>query len=187
MFSNRSQFHKGFTLIETLFAILIFSSALIALMTIAGRGISATANAEQTTTASYLAQEGIEVVRNMRDSNYNNNLPWDNGFLGLGLGCTQAAPCMIQYGTGTVPKLAACSGGACPVVYQSQITGFYEDQGSQSIPSQYTRTIYVKPAPLPLNSTISGVNEYEVTSTVAWTFKTIPHIVTLNTILKDWH
>ena len=187
MFNNRSQFHKGFTLIETLFAILIFSSALIALMTIAGRGISATADAEQTTTASYLAQEGIEVARNMRDSNYANNATsWDVGFST----CTQTAPCMVQYNDlslGT-PTLTTCGGTTCPAIYQLPASNFYVDQLLPgAVPSQYTRTVYVKAAPLPPNSTISGINEYEVTSIVTWTSKTIPHVVTLNTILKDWH
>lgn len=186
MFINRSQFHKGFTLIETLFAILIFSSALIALMTIAGRGIAATANAEQTTTASYLAQEGIEVVRNMRDSNYNNTASWDSGFST----CTPQAPCKVQYGTGlTAPGLAPCSGVICPAVYQSPLSGFYVDQGVQnSEPTQYVRTVYVIPATPPAGGTSApAVNEYQVVSKVMWTSKTIPHVVTLDTILKDWH
>ncbi len=182
MFINRSQFHKGFTLIETLFAVLIFSSALIALMTIAGRGISATADAEQETTASYLAQEGIEIVRNIRDTNYGNSAPlWDTGFST----CTQTAPCKVLYGIGaTTPTLVSCGGTTCPYVAYDAQHGVYSDAG---IPSEYLRTIYSIPAPIPMNSTITTTNEYEIVSNVSWVSKTIPHVVTLNTILKDWH
>ena len=194
MFKNRIKTthaeHAGFTLIETLFAVLIFSSALIALMTIAGRGISATSDAEQSTTASYLAQEGIEVVRNIRDTNYGNNVtPWDSGFST----CTQTAPCMVNYDrTGIIipPILATCTASSnmigsgttsptCPAVNESPSNGEYTDGTAN--PSQYFRTIYV------VQTATTPVNEYEVVSRVNWVSKTIPHVVELDTILKDWH
>jgi prepilin-type N-terminal cleavage/methylation domain-containing protein len=188
MVNNHLQFHKGFTLIETLFAILIFSSALIALMTIASKGISATADAEQTTTASYLAQEGVEVARNMRDTNYATNNAWDAGISS----CTAGAPCKILYGTGSaVPTLVACtplSGigvqSLCAEHVMRSPLG-YTDTGTSS---QYTRTVYVVPeTPVVSANGTTIVNEYKIVSQVTWVSKTIPHIVILNTILKDWH
>ncbi|MDB4984361.1 MAG: hypothetical protein JWM20_540 [Patescibacteria group bacterium] len=186
------QFHKGFTLIETLFAILIFSAALIALMTIAGRGISATANAAQTTTASYIAQEGIEVARNMRDSNYESGGVWDSNLSS----CAFSTPCKVVYGTGsTAPMLAPCSSylpslagtaPTCGEVVKASASGGFADTGTNS---QYSRTVYVvpvTPVPTTQNPTPS-VNEYEVISRVNWVSKTIPHVVTLETIVKDWH
>jgi len=61
---------KGFTLVETLVAISIFSMTIVAVMVVLGGGISDTNYAKTKMTASYLAQEGIEYVRNMRDSSY---------------------------------------------------------------------------------------------------------------------
>jgi len=58
----------GFTLVETLIAISIFSVSIVAMMSILGRGISDVNYAKKKLTASYLAQEGIEYVRNMRDN-----------------------------------------------------------------------------------------------------------------------
>ena len=60
--------NSGFTLVETLIAISIFSMSIVALMSILGSGISDTNYAKMKMTASYLAQEGIESIRNMRDS-----------------------------------------------------------------------------------------------------------------------
>ena len=59
---------RGFTLVETLVAISIFSMSIIALMSILGGGISNTNYAKMKISASYLAQEGIEYVKNMRDT-----------------------------------------------------------------------------------------------------------------------
>jgi Tfp pilus assembly protein PilV len=54
--------------VETLIAISIFSMTIITMMSVLGGGISNTTHAKNKTIAGYLAQEGIEYVRNMRDS-----------------------------------------------------------------------------------------------------------------------
>jgi len=58
---------NGFTLVETLIAIAIFSVALTAFMGVLASSISNTNFAKQKMTATYLAQEGIEYIRNTRD------------------------------------------------------------------------------------------------------------------------
>lgn len=60
--------NKGFTLVETLVAISIFTVSLLGIMSVLASGISNTSYAKQKMVASYLAQEGIEYVRNMRDT-----------------------------------------------------------------------------------------------------------------------
>lgn len=62
------QKNKGFTLVETLVAISIFTMSILGLMSILGKGISDTNYAKQKTIAAYLAQEGVEYIRNMRDT-----------------------------------------------------------------------------------------------------------------------
>ncbi|MFH1201091.1 MAG: prepilin-type N-terminal cleavage/methylation domain-containing protein [bacterium] len=59
----------GFTLVETLVAVSIFSMSILGLMSILASGISDTNYVKQKIAASYLAQEGIEYVRNIRDTN----------------------------------------------------------------------------------------------------------------------
>ena len=53
---------------ETLVAISIFSVSILGLMSILASGISNTNYVKQKVMASYLAQEGIEYIRNMRDN-----------------------------------------------------------------------------------------------------------------------
>ncbi len=63
------QKNKAFTLIETLVAISIFTMSILGLMSVLASSISNTNYAKQKMAATYLAQEGIEYARNMRDTN----------------------------------------------------------------------------------------------------------------------
>ena len=60
---------NGFTLIETMVAIALLMLALIAPMSLATQSLAAAYYARNQITAFYLAQEGIEVVRSVRDGN----------------------------------------------------------------------------------------------------------------------
>jgi len=67
-FFKQNNKKSGFTLVETLIAISIFSVSIVALFSVLAQGISNTNYAKKKIIAGYLAQEGIEYIRNMRDS-----------------------------------------------------------------------------------------------------------------------
>lgn len=60
---------SGFTLVETLVAIAILMIAIAGPLTVAEKGLSASIYARNQLMASYLAQEGIEYMRNIVDTN----------------------------------------------------------------------------------------------------------------------
>ncbi len=70
---------KGFTMIETILAILIISTGVIGAYGIVTNLTSYGTISPTRLTAVYLAKEGTEVVRNIRDTNWLNNYSWDNG------------------------------------------------------------------------------------------------------------
>lgn len=74
------QKNNGFTLVETLVAISIFTMSILGLMSVLASGISNTTYAKQKMVASYLAQEGIEHARNIRDNHvlYDTSSGWNN-------------------------------------------------------------------------------------------------------------
>ena len=73
---------RGFTLLEMIVAIFIVTVALIGIMSLIHRSIVSAQISYSKLTAAYLAQEGLEIIRNIRDSNWlaqsqNPNIPWD--------------------------------------------------------------------------------------------------------------
>jgi prepilin-type N-terminal cleavage/methylation domain-containing protein len=60
---------SGFTLLEVIIAIFIFTVGLVAVWSLIQQPLSYSKIASQKLIAIYLAQEGIEIVRNIRDSN----------------------------------------------------------------------------------------------------------------------
>ena len=70
---------KGFTIIELLVVILVISISIVGSYTVVGRIFAVTSVISLRLPAVYLAQEGIEIVRNIRDSNWVNSDNWDDG------------------------------------------------------------------------------------------------------------
>jgi type II secretory pathway pseudopilin PulG len=94
---------KGFTLLETLFAVFLatlFFSALFGLISQSLRTISLS---DSKFFAAYLVQEGLEIVRNIRDTNFLKQQPWDQG-----LPETITGPLNLDYLTTSLPD-SRCS------------------------------------------------------------------------------
>jgi len=78
---------KGFTLLELLVAIFVIVIGLIAAYKVASYPLSQVSVSMNRLTAAYLAQEGIEIVRNIRDTNW---IQGENWKAGLDLGNWEA-------------------------------------------------------------------------------------------------
>ena len=85
---------EGFTIVETLVAIAILLLSITAPLTIAEKGLASAEAARKEITAFYLAQEAVEYVRNVRDTNAlsgtSNLSNWLNGLtdcIGSGVFC----------------------------------------------------------------------------------------------------
>lgn len=164
---------KGFTLIETLFAILLFSASLVALMTVAGKGISATSTAQQQITAHYLAQEGLETARNVRDVNNVLKIAWDTG-----IDACVDSPCMVKYNTDSPPNAPELKPCQDCLVYKA-FGAFVDNSANPKEESEFSREIKAIPVG-------SNGDEYKIVSTVRWKAKSIERKVSLVTILKKW-
>jgi type II secretory pathway pseudopilin PulG len=69
----------GFTIIEILAVIFFLSVAMVGALIAIQQTMAWTETSFQRLTAIYLAQEGIEIVRNIRDTNWLKNNVWDQG------------------------------------------------------------------------------------------------------------
>lgn len=84
--------HKGFTLIEVLTAMFIMMIGVIGVMGLITRTVVFNSSVNSQLVASYLAQEGLEIVRNMRDANFlkkhkGEDVVWNAGLTGCPVGC----------------------------------------------------------------------------------------------------
>jgi|CXWL01.1.fsa_nt_gi prepilin-type N-terminal cleavage/methylation domain-containing protein len=186
----------GFTLVETLVAVSIISLSVTAPLFAASRALVAAEIARDKLTASYLAQEGIEYVRAMRDDeflaayqiapatastdswNYFLNGGGPNGDASFSQ-CIAPAACTLDpflpMGTGNNFSLNTVP--ATPLYLTAQSGGAYVQRQTTGTRTAFTRTIWA--------SSVSA-NEELITSTVTWSFHGTPYTVTVKDHLTPW-
>lgn len=71
--------NQAFTLIETIIAIFLLIVGTVGAFSLIQKSIIFTSISSSRLVAFYLAQEGIEVIRNIRDTNYLEKTVWDDG------------------------------------------------------------------------------------------------------------
>jgi prepilin-type N-terminal cleavage/methylation domain-containing protein len=181
--------HRAFTLIETMVAVTILTLAIAGPLFTASRAIVAAQNARDQLTASYLAQEGIEYVRMMRDDAYLNsyNIHRNDGVNVSVAAWTDFLTSVTQCNATTNPThactldLSGLSSQFC--LFRSTCTplylvnGVYTQQSDGSVQKHFTRTIQV--------IAVSASDE-RIVSTVIWSFHNIPYTVMVTDHLTPW-
>ena len=90
---------KGFTLIEVTVSVVILVVGIIGIYTAFSRIVILTSGISNRLVAAYLAQEGIEIVRNIRDTNWvEEAASWNEGLT------TCSGGCEADYKTGTLDE-----------------------------------------------------------------------------------
>lgn len=74
---------SGFTLVEILISAFILTVAVGSVMALIMTNLQAISGTKRSVVAANLAQEGVEIVRALRDTNWIENLPYDAGNIGI--------------------------------------------------------------------------------------------------------
>jgi len=184
---------SGFTLIETMVAVTILTLSIVGPLYVADRAVVAAATARDQLVANYLAQEGIEYVRAMRDNEFLgayaaggtdvSTLAWDafiNGSSAGSIASCRSQACTLDpvrpMGTGGGFALAPCSGSACGILYLSG--GLYTEQSSGgATPTPFTRTI---------QATLVSAQDMHIVARVSWVSRGTAYTVSVADHLTPW-
>jgi prepilin-type N-terminal cleavage/methylation domain-containing protein len=164
MSTHQDAYNKGFTLVETLVALTLLTVGLIPAFVQATSALALSTTIRNSVIAADLAQEGVEVVRAMRDANWFANQPFDTGLT------TCTTGCLVKWDSSSPQS----SGGSVPLRFDS-VTGLYQyDTGSDT---PFSRTV-----------TITAVSAVEllVKSTVTWRERSIDKQFVVEEHLFDW-
>lgn len=158
-------------MVELILTIVIMSFGVIGIYSAFSSTISASYNISSRLTAAYLTQEGIEIIRNMRDTNFLKNQTWSEGLLGCLNGCQG------DYKTGTAAQGAANQLSLYnPAVFlRLNNDGFYGyDSGA---PTRFTRRITIN---------FISTNTLEVNVTVFWDYNGKSFNFNANEYIYNW-
>ena len=151
---------KGFTLLEVIITIFIVSIGLVGILSLVNISLKGPSLSRDKLIASGLAQEGVEIVRDIRKS----NIEWDDWYSGISSGDYR-----VQYNS-----TALMSFSSIPLKLATS-TGLYQyDSGSETF---FKRKITL---------TKISADEVKVVVKVEWQTKGNSHELTAENRLWNW-
>ncbi len=175
MSNNKQQLYiakRGFTLLETLIAIFIFVLAVTAILSLVGDSVNNTSSLKDTITASYLADEAMDYIRNDRDTisfqhqyNGSQNGDWST-FNAKYSGCFTSDGCELDMFADYVQQ---CQNGLCtPIRFftgaAQKYYGFFGPAMNGDITTFERKIRFVYPA--------NASDKFVMIVTVSWKNKT---------------
>lgn len=134
----------GFSFLEVMLVVFILSISLVVFVQVISKSISHSTASRDTIIASHLAQEGAELVKNVRDNNWAQKKPAFENMDAVG-----------NYIVNYSDNVGSISQGG-PVALKINNEGYYASSGTTS--TKFLRKIYIEN---------DGANK-KVTSTVVW-------------------
>ncbi|MFA5228268.1 MAG: type II secretion system protein [Candidatus Paceibacterota bacterium] len=157
---------KGFSLIEMLISVVIITTGIVGTFSVISSFSEQSKQLRDNFVAAYLVQEGIEIVKNIRDTNRIQSNLWDDGLENCYTGCE------ASYNDSTLSSWV----GEGRVLYIENSSGHYkylDVPASNDVRTYYKRRITI--------ATITE-NEVEIRIDVYWEDKSM----TAKTIIYNW-
>ncbi len=172
---------NGFTLLETLVAIAVFSFGILGPMALVSYAIHSASAAKDQTTAFYLAEEAMEYIRVVRDSN---SLAGDTWLSGLNQ-CQTLSGCVIDVNEANPSqRTQPFAGGNCDsntMVRYNSATGQYTLNSGDQL-TTFCRYATVEEDPSGTGRTYEAL----VTVTITWIERSYTKTFVTQEYLYDW-
>lgn len=173
IFKKFSSNHKGFSFAETIISVFIFTVGLLAAIQLISSGLEQSINSKNQIIAGELAQEGVELIRNIRDNNWASGDPNgtfdylpNNSSSNSSSSTTQYNNCNIYY------NYTYETGGQinCNAPQQLYLDGGFYDGNASGTKTKFMRKIdlrYPDPNDLVVTSEVSWSGSMPATCSVA--------------------
>jgi Tfp pilus assembly protein PilV len=194
-FINKKKLNTAFTLVETLVAISIFTGAILGLLSFSAGSISDTNYAKNKLIATYLSEEGLEYMRNLRDTYILFESDGWTGFRDKLAVCETEAGCYFDPAglSYAIPSqqamksltLTACSTN-CPTMFYDDsaiLTANKYNYDVGGLPTSFIRKIKVTDV---TNAAVLDNKEILIESTVFWKKGDKTFSVSFSNYLKNW-
>jgi Tfp pilus assembly protein PilV len=209
MIKSHSTIKKGFTLLEALVAISILMVAVAAPITIAQKGISSAVYTKEQMIASYLAQDAIEYIKNIRDEATMNDtvtndwysllgdsdsMPGDTNIrlgvclvatsspqLGQELGCEIDTVSRSFAGPSNIQGVSAGSGPTFMKKDKTNKFYGYDTSGNYDV-TEFKRVIKILKTDVP----VLGAKDYEALVNVTVSWGTAEDKISVNTLIYNY-
>jgi len=167
---------RGFSLIETLVAVLLLATAITGPLTIASKSFLVATVAKDQVTAFYLAQDAVEYVRFARDSNKLSGSDWLSGSVVDLDNCVSTNGCYFDSLDPETPPVA-CQSSGCKTMTHNSATHSYDYFTADGTPPFFVRTVKI----------VDAVHEATLTVQVSWKGSgNITRSVKVTEQLFDW-
>jgi prepilin-type N-terminal cleavage/methylation domain-containing protein len=173
---------QGFTLIETLVAITILMLAITGPLTVAHKGLTSSVYARDQMIASYLAQDAIEYVKNIRDTDKLQGRSWLYSFDANSQHDCVTGNCTVD----TVKSEIYHCSGACTtsgILYTDDTVGGYFHRTSSGVSTAGIATQFNRVVRITVAST--SASEATLAVTVSWHNGTVANAVTIDDDIFD--
>lgn len=168
-FSNKKlKFKAGFSLIEILAVLFVVSVSLLGVVSLIVQNIQVQSINKNNLVASSLAQEGIELIRKKRDSNWRSQINFDSGL-------TSEDPYIVDF-YNIEPETISDSAAAKLYINEN---GYYSHNNLGSS-TPFSRAIYIRKL-----ESYEG-EPLEVRSLVSWEGQNRSYNYELRTLLFNW-
>ena len=166
---------RGITLLELMVTVAVISIGVVGIFHLIQNTILSASSVRLRITATYLAQEGVELVKNVRSTNW---IKEKDSWLSGMLFCSGTHGCEMAYNDSNDGSLREVLSEEDLNYLKINNYGFYGYE--TGIETLFKRQIYVE------QENIDGVDVAKVTAKVSWQERGNDHQVEVVSVLRNW-
>lgn len=173
-----ANFSAGFSIIELMVSFAVLTVGLASGLNLIGQGLKSSSYLKNQSIASYLAVEGIELIKNKRDENFLKKVNW---LQDLQDDCVSPKACIVDAANlaNGISQCPVVNGNpkCAPLKYDTTVNLYNYSTGLTTI---FTRKIVISAA------LGFGNEDREITSEMSWTDRFGPHTYILKDHIFNW-